>query len=353
MNAGFVLLMGLLFLGGSSRVLFAADGATSTVLFYNCENLFDPIDDPHTSDNEFLPQSRRNWTWQKYQQKLENISKVILAAGAEPPVVVGMAEVENAFVLNQLCTKTGLTRFQYKVVHHDSPDPRGIDVGVLYRPSRFRLLAYTYYRVGNGARKEEQFRSRDILYLRGVLCPGDTLHIFFNHWPSRRGDNTSDNKESNRIAVAKILRSKVDSILIKNKNAQIIIMGDFNDEPDNVSITRYLGAQGQISGSVLLYNWSSQWKKNISWIGTYKFKNQWNIFDQIITSKALIPQIANKGRCTTLKAEIFAPAFSLVPDEKYGTKRPFRTYNGMKYAGGFSDHLPILLTIECPACQAR
>lgn len=353
MTRGFGLLAGVLLLWMVNRTLFAVGPATRTIMFYNCENLFDPIDDPHTSDNEFLPHSRRNWTWQKYQQKLENISKVILATGSEPPVVIGLAEVENIFVLNQLSTKTGLARFEYKVIHRDSPDPRGIDVGVLYRPSNFRLLAYTYYRVGNNGKAEDQFRSRDIVYLRGVLCPGDTLHIFFNHWPSRRSNNTSDNNESNRIAVAKVLRSKVDSILKKNEKAQIIIMGDFNDEPDNISITKYLGAVAQVSGNAPLYNWSTQWKKNIAWLGTYKFKHQWKLLDQIITSKTLVPQLGLKNKCITRKAEIFAPSFLLVPDERYGTKRPFRTFNGMKYVGGFSDHLPVLLTLECPSCQAR
>ncbi|MGC8804071.1 MAG: endonuclease/exonuclease/phosphatase family protein, partial [Bacteroidales bacterium] len=296
--------------------------------------------------------------FQKYQQKLEHISKVILATGTEPPVVIGLAEVENAFVLNQLSSKTGLARFNYKVIHHDSPDPRGIDVGVLYRPAYFRVLGQTFYRVGTTTnRKNDQFQTRDIVYLKGILCLDDTLHIFYNHWPSRRSSAKGDNKEAHRITVAKVLRSKVDSILQKNGRAQIIIMGDFNDEPDNISIVRYLGAHGTIqpTGTTqhLLFNWSAQWKKNIAWLGTYKYKNQWHIFDQIITSYALVPQLASRNKCVTRKAEIFAPTFLLVPDEKYGTRRPFRTYNSMKYAGGFSDHLPVLLTLECPACQAR
>lgn len=332
----------------------AREPVARTIMFYNCENLFDPIDDPHTSDNEFLPHSRRNWTWQKYQQKLENISKVILATGVEPPVVIGLAEVENAFVLNQLIAKTGLARMDYRVIHHDSPDPRGIDVGVLYRPAYFKLLSYTFYRIGNTGNKESQFRTRDIVYVKGMLCPADTLHIFYNHWPSRRSNSSGDNKESHRIVVAKVLRSKVDSILKRNAGAQIVMMGDFNDEPNNNSIVRYLGAQGTMqTGSTGLYNWSTQWMKNIAWLGTYKFKNQWNIFDQIITSYALVPQLARRNKCIAQKAEIFAPSFLLVPDEQYGTRRPYRTFNGMKYAGGFSDHLPVLLTLECTSCQAR
>ncbi|MGC8824189.1 MAG: endonuclease/exonuclease/phosphatase family protein [Bacteroidales bacterium] len=351
-----LLIIGIL--GTVTADLFADKPAARTIMFYNCENLLDPFDDPRTNDNEFLPHSRRNWTFQKYQQKLEHISKVILATGTEPPVVIGLAEVENAFVLNQLSSKTGLARFNYKVIHHDSPDPRGIDVGVLYRPAYFRVLGQTFYRVGTTTnRKNDQFQTRDIVYLKGILCLDDTLHIFYNHWPSRRSSAKGDNKEAHRITVAKVLRSKVDSILQKNGRAQIIIMGDFNDEPDNISIVRYLGAHGTIqpTGTTqhLLFNWSAQWKKNIAWLGTYKYKNQWHIFDQIITSYALVPQLASRNKCVTRKAEIFAPTFLLVPDEKYGTRRPFRTYNSMKYAGGFSDHLPVLLTLECPACQAR
>jgi predicted extracellular nuclease len=347
--------LGLLIVTMGSVRGWAANPATHTLMFYNCENLFDPIDDPHTSDNEFLPNSRRNWTWQKYQQKLENISKVILATGVEPPVLVGLAEIENAFVLNQLTSKTGLARFGYKIIHHDSPDPRGIDVGVLYLPAKFRLLGYTFYRVELDNKKSDKLRTRDIVYVKGVICGGDTLHVFYNHWPSRRTNASGGNKENDRFHVARLLRSKVDSIFKRNAGAQIIIMGDFNDEPHNTSIVRYLGADGNLqpANPLHLYNWSAQWMKNIAWLGTYKFKNQWNIFDQIITSQVLNPQVARKNKCFVKRAEIFAPSFLLVADEKYGTKKPFRTFNGTKYAGGFSDHLPVCLTLECPACQAR
>ncbi len=193
--------------------------------------------------------------------------------------------------------------------------------------------------------------------MKGTICNNETLHIFFNHWPSRRSNANSINKEEDRILVASILRNKIDSIFHKNKSAKIIIMGDFNDEPNNVSITKYLKTDYKISkdNPYILYNWSYQWLKNTSWIGTYKFKNQWNILDQIITSQNLYPSsmISHHDNCWGKIAQIYQANFLLVPDDKYGNKKPYKTYNGMKYAGGFSDHLPIIFTLECNSCQAR
>jgi hypothetical protein len=331
-----------LFFQGFNSLASAKTGQTATLMFYNCENLFDTYDNPKTSDNEFLPNSRKNWTQQKFKQKIENIGKVILATGIEPPAVVGLAEVENFFVVKQLISKTGLQKFPYYIIHQDSPDPRGIDVAVIYRPDKLKVLSYTFFRVTNEGK--DRLVTRDIVYVKGILFHKDTVHLFYNHWPSRLGNHN----EKKRIFVAKLLRSKVDSIFYNNCKAKIVIMGDFNDNPDNNSITLYLKANGTANSNnpYQLFNHSYEWLKNISWRGTYKYKSQWNIFDQIITSLSLLQAHAPKGSCFVQKAEIFAPSFLLIPDEKYGNSKPYKTYNGFVYSGGFSDHLPVILRME-------
>lgn len=309
-----------------------------SIMFYNCENLFDIYDDPHVADNEFLPNSRRNWTKQKFNTKVNSIAKIILATGSTPPIIVGLAEVENDFVIKELIQKSGLAKFHYQIIHRNSPDPRGIDVAAIYRPDLVKLIKYSYIRIDKA---ETNIRTRDILYMLTIIKT-DTIHLFFNHWPSRRGDIVKT--EQNRIAVAKMLRNHIDSIFSKNKYARIIIMGDFNDEPSNASIIKYLKALPQINNPTTrnLCNLSYAWLKNASWIGTYKFKNQWNIFDQVIVSGTLTTQHRLVNKSYVSRAEIFAPSFLLIPDEKYGGKKPYKGFNGLRWQGGFSDHLPVL-----------
>jgi len=312
-----------------------------SIMFYNVENLFDTKDDPHTNDNDFLPSSKRHWTNDKLEKKLKNIGKVIYSTGIEPPMIIGIAEIENEKVINQLITQTGLMKFHYKIIHKDSPDPRGIDVIMIYRSDLCSLIKYNYINVSNIGNND--LRTRDILYSIIKTNNNDTLHIFFNHWPSRIGGIKSEQK---RIYVAKILRTKIDSVIHKNIRAKIIIMGDFNDEPDNISIIKYLNTiddYKKLQWNQLI-NLSYEWLKDVSWKGTYKYKGKWSIFDQIIVSKAFFDDSNKKTKIKS--AKIHFPSFILIKDTRNTGYAPFQTYNGINYLGGYSDHIPILLLLE-------
>jgi predicted extracellular nuclease len=313
------------------------------ILFYNTENFFDTYDDPDKNDNDFLPTSKRYWTKDRYFVKLEHISKVILSSGIEPPVIAGFAEVENLFVLKDLTQNTPLSKFNYKIIHHDSPDPRGIDVAVIYRPDVYKPIRNIFYKIVST--KDHELHTREILYSKGILNTKDTIHVFVNHWPSRIGGLRKS--EPKRIIVARMLRSKIDSINNVDRNAKIIIMGDFNDEPDNKSITEILQAENKPTNTVgnQLVNLSSSWLKEISWKGTYKYKGRWSVFDQLIVSNALLKEKDAKLKCDETSALIFYSDFLLKEDENNSGKKPFKTYNGMKYLGGFGDHLPVLLRL--------
>ena len=197
-------------------------------MFYNVENLFDVFNDSLTNDDEFTPEGERHWNNYKFYKKLNNLSKVIIGIGEwNPPSVIGFCEIENRFVLNKLIYETPLKNFDYKIIHSDSPDRRGIDVAFLYRQSKFEpflLLPVPIHFPDN-----PESKTRDILYVKGILNKTDTIHFFVNHWPSRYGGY--EDSKPRRMCVASVLRSKVDSILSVNHHPNIIIMGDFNDEP--------------------------------------------------------------------------------------------------------------------------
>ncbi len=313
-----------------------------SILFYNVENLFDTKDNPLTEDNEFTPQGARHWTSKKLNSKLSHISKVILSAsGWNLPAVVALCEIENKAVLEQLLTTTPLKSAGYKIIHKESPDHRGIDVAFLYNSKQFTPVKYKYYPLKD--KNNLILKTREILYVTGVVNDTDTIHFFINHWPSRYSGLL--NTQPLRIAAAKLLRQKVTEIAEQNSTPKIIIMGDFNDQPTDESISSFLKAKelNGIPENKGLYNLSFNWLKNGH--GTLKYQSQWSVFDQIIVSGALLN--AKKGLLTKPEnAEVVSYPFLFVQDEKYGGKKPNRTYFGYSYKGGFSDHLPILLRLE-------
>ena len=313
------------------------------IQFYNTENFYDYFDDPNANDNDFLPQSKYHWTKERYEAKLINIYKVFISTNIEPPSIIGLAEIENKKVLFDLTRKTPLIKFSYNIIHQDSPDPRGIDVALLYQKDKYKPIKNEFIKIifpFDIGRK-----TRDILYSKGIAFTNDTLHIFVNHWPSRRGGEA--NSIELRNFVAKTLRLKVDSIFNVSSKAKIIIMGDFNDEPDNESIVTYLNTK-QLKGlreEKQLYNLSYNWLNNISSIGTHKFQGKWAVLDQFIVSSELI--VSKKGlSCNQNSANIFKPNFLLVDDKSNYGSQPNRNYNGYHYNNGFSDHLPIYLILN-------
>ncbi|MBT6836711.1 MAG: hypothetical protein HOA61_11765, partial [Bacteroidetes bacterium] len=209
------------------------------IMFYNVENLFDTLDDPRTNDNDFLPNGSYNWHSYRYYDKLNKIAKVVLATGGWDDIdLIGLCEIENRKVLDDLVFHTPLKSNKYEIIHKESPDRRGIDVALLYSRDKFKPIYYAFTKIIFPF--DSSIRTRDILYAKGVVLNRDTLHLFVNHWPSRRGGK--EVSEKRRVYVASVLREKVDSILKHNASSNIVIMGDFNDEPMDRSIQEILNA---------------------------------------------------------------------------------------------------------------
>lgn len=335
----------VLVLSGILAIVFdcaAQNSQEYKIAFYNVENLFDTIDDPKVIDEEFLPSSKMAWNSVRYQEKLDKISKVLDSIGAgELPVIAGFCEIENKSVLEDLITKTPLSKGNYEIVHEDSPDARGIDVGLIYRKDFFTYLSQEAIAVNF---ENDTTKTRDILYVKGLTGKKDTLHCFVNHWPSRRGGEQES--ESKRLTAAKTLKMYTDAILNGNKNAKIIIMGDFNDGPLNKSIKEVLNAsvtqptKERNSLYHMLYN-----KAVNSGEGSHYYDGHYMMLDQIIVSHGLIN--AKKGILAGYdNAYVFRADWLMFTDKKTGDKRPNRTYVGPRYVGGYSDHLPVYLKIE-------
>lgn len=311
------------------------------VAFYNTENFFDIKNNPITHDDDFTPTGKKRWGKKKFNNKLTNLYKTIAAMGNPyPPFIIGLCEVENSNVLYSLTKLTPLKQYGYKFIHSESADPRGIDCALLYTDSLLHLLLNRDWDISIDA--DTSFKTRSILYAKFTYLPiNDTLEVIVNHWPSRvRGI-----AESNflRNSVAKILKHKTDSILKLNPQAKIIIMGDFNDEPKNNSLYNVLQAKSMLEiNNTRLINLALSYKGSI---GTIKYKGNWQIFDQIIVSKALLKP-KRKLTVKNLGFQIFNVPFLLTYDEKEFGQMPYKTYNGQKYLGGFSDHLPVFVELH-------
>jgi len=310
------------------------------VMSYNVENLFDCENDPEKDDESFLPEGVLHWTKGRYYHKLQQISKVITAAGEwRTPALVGLCEVENDSTLIHLLQRTPLRQQHYRYCMTNSPDKRGIDVALLYQRDQFAYIGHESLRIE--FKKHPEKRSRDILHVSGKVISGDTLDVFVCHFPSRSGGEKAT--EPDRKDAAARLRRACDSLFSCRQNPLLIIMGDFNDTPSDVSIRNELRAIAYPATSISqhsLYNLFSA-PRLLSKPGSHKYQGEWAQLDQIIVSGTLI----NPGKSMRLLAEsikIFDPSFLLMPDKTHLGKRPFRTFYGYKYEGGYSDHLPIL-----------
>lgn len=310
------------------------------IVFYNVENLFDTWDDPKTSDEEFTPNSQRHWTRGRFEHKIKMIYKTLITAGnGQFPDIIGLAEVENLWVLEQLISKTPLNKIPYGIIHKDSPDPRGIDVALLYRKDRIKPIDYEYIKVSN--KGKYKFKTRDILHFTAEL-DSEQIHFFVNHWPSRSGGYIET--KGKRDITAEVLRSRIDSLIFKDTDANILLMGDFNATPKENCFTAILKAfpyPGNNNPSSLI-NLSTLWTKQAG--GTIRSGGEWELFDQMICShhlllnKILKPEPEQSGICNF--------DFLLEPDPAYLGKKPFRTYIGPRYHGGISDHLPVKICLS-------
>ena len=297
-----------------------------TLVELNCENLFDYQHDSLKQDTEYLPESTRHWTRKRYWQKLNNIAQELLSTCDDGiPDLIALCEAENDSVLHDLCKRSLLRNAGYEYVMTDSPDLRGIDVALLYSPVSFALIGSRSLRV---MPVEGMRPTRDILYVKGRILSGDTLHLFVVHAPSRYGGERYSRPF--RQAVAERLCQTVDSIRAASSDASVLVAGDFNDEADG-PITTYIGQHG-------LINLTKDARGQHGVKGTYRYKGQWGSIDHIFGS----PYIYNKVDTTY----IHAPKFLLEEEKTYGGVRPRRTYNGMRYQPGYSDHLPLVVRLR-------
>jgi hypothetical protein len=313
---------------------------TLFVAFWNLENLYDTIDDPNTDDQEFLPDGLKEWTQDRLDKKMYNIARVFKSMNdGKAPDIIGVAECENQTVLETLVSKY-FKEHNYKVVYAESPDTRGIDNGFIYDADKFKFISSNAYEI----KKLSSTPTRLILHVLLQTQNGERLNIFVNHWPSRR-DGASES-EYKRIETAKVLRREVDRVFDKNGFAKIIIIGDFNDEPVDESILKTLGAdpfkcdpsnaKNVDIPPKELYNLSYNLFESGS--GTISFRDDWNLFDQIIISSGLVAQKGLSYLCDSFS--IFNSDLVATRSGKYkGT--PFPTYGGNRYLGGYSDHFSV------------
>lgn len=315
----------------------APPDAHITFAFYNVENLFDPADDPtNPGDDEFTPTGRNGWTHERLDRKLEDIARVIRAmdeyGGAD---IVGVCEVEGRSVLVRLVGEF-LPKGQYAVVHAESEDERGIDVALIYRPSSATLVGQTMHRVELG-----DDRTREILEV-AFERDGRRFNVLVNHWPSRGGGQ--EQSEPKRIAAAATAARVVDSLYAIDPVADVVMLGDMNDEPFDRSITTTLDAH-EYTGSRFtgrMINLASPVAR-VDTIGSYLYRGNWEVIDQIMLSRGALD---DRGLVLEDIAQtIFTPEF--IRDAKADAKhRPaYRTYRGSHYIGGVSDHFPVIARV--------
>jgi endonuclease/exonuclease/phosphatase family metal-dependent hydrolase len=313
-----------------------------TVMFYNVENLFDTERNPEKEDEEFTPESEKAWDLEKYGKKLDDIAAVIRKVNRdELPEIVGLCEVENMKVLEDLIQRKDLKRGQYGIVHHESPDARGIDCALLYNMEEFRVTSSEAIPVSFPF--DSTLTTRDILYVEGQSSDNETLHFFVNHWSSRWGGTKES--EPKRLYCAVTLRMAVDGILNSDPEAKIIIMGDFNDEPTNRSVFEMLLANNKRKNASEreLYNLMYD-AHNQEGLGTYNYRGNWNMLDHIIVSRQLLKD-GRGWHCGYEDGKILKADFMLYLNEDIQEYVPSRTYGGPNYYGGISDHFPVYLTL--------
>ena len=313
----------------------------AVIAFYNVENLFDTENDPNKNDEQFLPTGDYKWTPERYHQKLENLSSVISLIGQDKGgvVVIGVSEIENRKVLEDLAAMPKLKSLHLAVAHHDSPDRRGVDVAFLYNQKRFQVIDTNAFPV---VTDDTNFRTRDLFLMTGIIDGTDTVHLIVMHWPSKSGGEKRSMPK--RIAAAQAARNVADLLLARDINANIIFMGDLNDNPTATSIKDYLKPKVKIKDVEKGDLFNPMWKMYQDGIGTYAYRDNWEVIDQmIISSNLLNPYRPNSYKFVATK--VFRRQFMLTQSGSY-MGYPYRTYAGGAYQGGYSDHFPVFLILE-------
>ncbi len=309
-----------------------------TIVFYNTENLFHPSDEPGKEDKAFTPEGQNQWTQERYRKKCTHIGRVLHAIDPDTlPDLIGLCEVENQQVLQDLARTSHLQQAEYTILHHEGPDPRGIDVALLYKDNLFSPIQTVFHEVDLPGTSRP---TREILYSKGVTTGKDTLHLFVTHWPSRAGGK--ERSAPHRMHVAETLREQVSSIRQNAPKAKILIMGDLNDHPGDPSLIKGLRARPLQDSSYLsdLFFQAHQQGK-----GTYNYQDNWGVLDHFILSRPLL-DAQNKLDASLSQASIFKQSWMLYHDEESDQHKPSRFIRYGNFYGGYSDHLPIRLNIK-------
>ncbi|MCK6691385.1 MAG: endonuclease/exonuclease/phosphatase family protein [Thermoanaerobaculia bacterium] len=321
--------------------LFAQKGEfkIAAIGFYNLENLFDTLDSPTTNDADFLPGGRLHWNSEKYWSKQGNMAKVISQLGTEKTpdglALLGVCEIENRSVLEDLVAQPLLKSRNYQIVHYESPDERGIDVGLLYQPKYFTVTGSKSIPVYLFDKDSARDYTRDVLYVSGKL-DGEPLHVLVNHWPSRSGGESAS--AWRRAEAARICRQVVDSLTALEPNAKIIIMGDLNDDPNNKSLTQVLRAVRSTDKMKEGEMYNPMYDLFMNGDGTLAYRDAWNLFDQTVLSRGLVWKKA--GGWQFFKPVVFRQPW-LFQEEGAFRGYPLRTFVGDIFLNGYSDHLPV------------
>ncbi len=309
------------------------------ISFYNIENLFDTIDSPGVRDTEYTPKGEKLWDSEKYWDKVAKIGRVIKDIGTDVTpdgsAIIGLSEVENRLVLEDLVKDPQIADRNYKIVHYDSPDRRGVDVALFYQEKYFTYQSSKPFLFIPEGR--ENFFSRDVLLVSGLLH-GEPTHILVNHWPSRGGGERRSRPLRN--AAADLNRSIVDSLMKADPAAHIIVMGDFNDDPTNDSMKKHLRAvwdKNKIQEGDLYNPFYDFFRRGI---GTLAWRDSWNLFDMIVFNQTLLTE--DKSTYTFARAGVFNERY-LVQTEGRFAGYPLRTHAGNTFIGGYSDHFPIYI----------
>lgn len=315
---------------------------TLIVAHWNLENLFDTINDSEKNDEEFLPQGQKEWTEERLDKKLYNLSRVIRSMNNnDGPDILGMSEVEHQALIDSMLNKF-LSDKNYGVAYLESPDERGIDNGLIFKKDKFSLINVN----GLHVQLDSNYETRLILFVRLLSENKDTLNVFVNHWPSRRGGE--EKSEWARIAAAKTLRNTVDNLFLSNSNSKIIIIGDFNDEPTNNSIIEILKAAPFYCNSININDLKEDTKTDLFNLayqkysegdGSYFYRDNFNMIDQIIVSKDFLTGNNIIYKCDSF--DVYKPEFMVTHSGKF-KGAPFPTYGGNRYLGGYSDHFPVI-----------
>ena len=325
-------------------VLQAQIKKQEVVAFYNLENLFDTINQEQVNDGEYTPSGSKQWSAERYQNKLQNMAKVLYQVGDTNTkkgfAFVGVCEVENRSVLEDLIQTAPLNKRKLEIVHEDSPDKRGIDVAMLYNPKKFQVLDYKYINPRVFDEQGDLVFTRNILLVKGVLKKTDTLFVLVNHWPSRYGGE--EKSMPRRALAAQRNREIIDSVLAHtSEKSRIIVMGDLNDDPNNESVEAILQTSPEIIDGDFITLYNPYYNIFMSNTGTLKYRGNWNLFDQIIISNSNM----TTGSYRFQSAEIFNPPYLFQKSGEY-EGYPLRTYGGKTYLNGYSDHLPVYLILK-------